>query len=116
MLSVFSFLLFLDSTCLVMQHKILFVSFFQNDGDGLVGESPYIGKGRFKHQEHARPPSQPQGLTQMDIDRDMMERMHEALDRELAEKQDAIDKGELLKEVLWFILVICTVFLLWEFL
>ena len=62
-------------------------------GDGLIGESPYIGKGRFKHQH---PPSQPTGLTHMDIDRDMMEKMHDALDRELAEKQSAIDKGEYL--------------------
>ena len=69
---------------------------FQGAFDGLVGESPYIGKGRFKqHQRPSlQPPTQQEGLTQMDIDRDMMEKMHDALDRELAEKQAAIDKGQ----------------------
>ena len=69
---------------------------FQGAFDGLVGESPYIGKGRFKQHQRpsSQPPTQQEGLTQMDIDRDMMEKMHDALDRELAEKQAAIDKGQ----------------------
>ncbi len=56
--------------------------------DGLIGESPYIGKGRFRQDILAR--QRGQGDAEMED----MRRQHDELDRELDEKRKAIEKGK----------------------
>lgn len=87
----------------------------QSLDDGLVGgESPYIGKGRFKKNEYARErhlgdggqPGQAQygtmsgggsgaGGDGSQLEREIREKMHGNIDRELAEKHGAIHRGNL---------------------
>ncbi len=77
------------------------------DDEGLIGESPYIGRGRFRPNEHSResmlPPGQsspymhgrsPSGSGSGSLmDSETRERMHVALDEELEEKRQAINNG-----------------------
>ena len=62
---------------------------FQSIEDGLIGESPYIGKGRFRQQMLSR--QRGQG----DAELQEMQKEHEALDRELEEKKMSIERGKL---------------------
>ena len=62
---------------------------FQSMEDGLIGESPYIGKGRFRQEMLAR--QRGQG----DAELQERQREHEALDRELEEKKQSIERGKL---------------------
>ena len=62
---------------------------FQSIEDGLIGESPYIGKGRFRQQMLSR--ERGQG----DAELQEMQKEHEALDRELEEKKLSIERGKL---------------------
>ncbi len=54
----------------------------------MIGESPYIGKGRFRQDILAR--QRGQGDAEMED----MRRQHDELDRELDEKRKAIEKGK----------------------
>ena len=65
--------------------------YLQSIEDGLIGESPYVGKGRFRQEMLSR--QRGQG----DAEIQAMQRQHEELDRELEEKKLAIEKGKTLQ-------------------
>ena len=75
------------------------------DEQGLFGESPYIGKGRFQKHERARQArirgkqvdgTETEGSGSgdtMSLDSETRARLHAELDQELALKREAIGKG-----------------------
>ena len=84
--------------CLIIDANIL----FQTDNGGLLGESPYIGRARYKPNRLAGESeilSQPGSIAQLhslpgphraEVKMDM----NVKLDREIAMKQDRVAKGE----------------------
>ncbi len=60
---------------------------WQSADDGLIGESPYIGKGRFRQEMLSR--KRGRG----DAQQEQIQQQHEELDRELQEKRQSVENG-----------------------